>query len=167
VAASNTPATAPAPAAAGSGPGAGNREPGSGAPPGDWSAVLSALEARRKFSLLGYYQHARILKWTPDAIEIGFATDWHGLGEMASEKDKLDEMTKFLAEHLGRPVTIKLKMLDAKESASGAVKSVIEATRDRETEERKKRESEAREHPVTKLVLETFGASIKEIKTDV
>ena len=28
-------------------------------------------------------------------------------------------------------------------------------------------QSEAREHPVTKLVLETFGASIKEIKTDV
>jgi hypothetical protein len=162
-----------APAVSGSGPGAGSREPGAspgappGAPPGDWSAVLSALEARRKFSLLGYYQHARILRWTPDAIEIGFATDWHGLGEMASEKDKLDEMTRFLAEHLGRPVTLKLKMLDARESASDAVKSVVEATRDRETEERKKRESEAREHPVTKLVLETFGASIKEIKTDV
>jgi hypothetical protein len=86
---------------------------------------------------------------------------------MAGETDKLDEMKKFLEEHLGRPVALKLKLLDAKESASDAVKSVVEATRDRETEERRKRESEAREHPVTKLVLETFGASIKEIKTDV
>ena len=28
-------------------------------------------------------------------------------------------------------------------------------------------ESEAREHPITKHVLQTFGAQIKEIKTDV
>ena len=33
--------------------------------------------------------------------------------------------------------------------------------------ERSKRETEAREHPITKHVLQTFGASIKEIKTDV
>ena len=33
--------------------------------------------------------------------------------------------------------------------------------------ERSKREKEAREHPITKHVLQTFGASIKEIKTDV
>ena len=46
-------------------------------------------------------------------------------------------------------------------------RSVVEATRDRALDEKRKRESEAREHPVTKLVLETFGASIKEIKTDV
>jgi hypothetical protein len=29
------------------------------------------------------------------------------------------------------------------------------------------REHEAREHPITKHVLQTFGAQIKEIKTDV
>ena len=33
--------------------------------------------------------------------------------------------------------------------------------------ERTKRETEAREHPITKHVLQTFGAQIKEIKTDV
>ena len=38
---------------------------------------------------------------------------------------------------------------------------------DKSRAEKTKREAEAREHPITKHVLQTFGASIKEIKTDV
>jgi hypothetical protein len=86
---------------------------------------------------------------------------------MAQEKDKLEEMKAFLKEHLGHPVALTVKMLNAAESDAGASRSVVEVTRDRAADEKKKREAEAREHPVTKLVLETFGASIKEIKTDV
>lgn len=129
--------------------------------------MLSALEAGRKFSLFGFYQHARVLSWTNDAIEVGFTVDWHNLGEMANEREKLEDMKSFLKDYLGHPVQLTVKLLDARQSASMPTRSVIETTRDRAIEERKKRESEAREHPVTKLVLETFGASIKEIKTDV
>ena len=44
---------------------------------------------------------------------------------------------------------------------------MLETTQDRSRVERTKREAEAREHPITKHVLQTFGAQIKEIKTDV
>jgi len=58
-------------------------------------------------------------------------------------------------------------MLDANESAQGGPRSVLEDTRAKSSAERQKREAEAREHPITKHVLQTFGVQIKEIKTDV
>jgi hypothetical protein len=63
---------------------------------------------------------------------------------------------------------VSVRLLDAVESAkSSGVRSVLEVTRERTSAERNKRELEAREHPITKHVLQTFGAQIKEIKTDV
>ena len=108
-----------------------------------------------------------MLQWTADALEVGFTADLHSLGEMARDNDAISEMRAFLAEHLGHSVSLSIKLLDAAASAAAPVKSIVEETRARAAEERKIRETEAREHPVTKLVLETFGAQIKEIKTDV
>ncbi|MCE9580270.1 MAG: hypothetical protein K8W52_44545, partial [Deltaproteobacteria bacterium] len=132
-----------------------------------WAEVLNALEARRKLRLFGWYEQASVLLWTGEALEVGFTADLHSLGEMAREPDAIAEMRAFLADHLGHPVTLSIKLLDAAASAAAPVKSIVEETRARAAEDRKIRETEAREHPVTKLVLETFGAQIKEIKTDV
>jgi len=64
-------------------------------------------------------------------------------------------------------VNITVKLLDEQASAAAPARSVLEESRERAAEDRRRREHEAREHPATKLVLETFGAQIKEIKTDV
>jgi len=132
-----------------------------------WEQLLSALQQQHKMSLFMLYEHARVMAWTPDAIELGFAAEYHSLGEMAREKDKLDAMRSFLREHQGRAVNIAVRLLDAAESSSAPARSVLELDRQRAADERVKRESEAREHPMTKRVLQTFGAQIKEIKTDV
>ena len=58
-------------------------------------------------------------------------------------------------------------MLDAAETKALPTRSIIESSREKSYAERTKRETEAREHPITKHVLQTFGAQIKEIKTDV
>ncbi|MCB9559452.1 MAG: hypothetical protein H6709_19395 [Kofleriaceae bacterium] len=109
-----------------------------------------------------------MLSWTADAIEVGFPDEFHGLGEMARERDKLEEMKTVLKEHLGHPVELRIKLLSPAESSSTTTsRSLVEDSRAKAAAERHKRETEAREHPVTKLVLDTFGASIKEIKTDV
>jgi hypothetical protein len=108
-----------------------------------------------------------VMAWTGDAVELGFAPDFHSLGEMAREKAALDEMRGFLREHTGQAFNVSVRLLDASETASSTVRSVHELDRERSIEERRRRESEAREHPVTKMVLSTFGAQIKEIKTDV
>jgi len=131
-----------------------------------WDELLRALEGKRKL-LSSYYEHGRLLSVTGDTLEVGFADEFHTLGEIAREPEQLAVMKQFLRDHFGRPINVVIKLLSAAESAQAPARSVVEASRERAAEERKKRESEAREHPVTKLVLETFGAQIKEIKTDV
>jgi DNA polymerase III subunit gamma/tau len=131
-----------------------------------WDDLLRALEAKRAM-LAGQYEHARVLSITPDAIEVGFPEEAHLSGELALAPDAMNAMKAFLRDHFGRPVALSIKLLSAAESAQAPARSLVEATREKAVEERRKRETEAREHPVTKLVLETFGAQIKEIKTDV
>jgi hypothetical protein len=60
-----------------------------------------------------------------------------------------------------------VRLLDPGESRATGARSVLETTREHKSVERSKREAEARAHPITKHVLQTFGAQIKEIKTDV
>lgn len=134
-----------------------------------WNTVLGELETRRKFTLLGPFQHARVMTWSADLIELGFPLDVHSMGEMASEQKQLDELRAIIRELGAELALVKLvvRMLDATESAKGGVRSSLEDSRAKSSAERHKREAEAREHPITKHVLQTFGAQIKEIKTDV
>jgi len=129
-----------------------------------WEGVIAGLEEARELSLVSIYQHARILGWTDAAIEVGFAPGMSG--EMASEPDKVAAMRVFLGQKLGRQVGFSVKIIDQPGDAPSA-RSIIEAADDRRREEATRRQDEAREHPLTKVVLDTFGASIKEIKTDV
>jgi DNA polymerase-3 subunit gamma/tau len=133
-----------------------------------WAKVIDCLEEQRKISLRGYFEFARVLKWTATDIELGFASDddsrW--AGENAGEQANINELRAVLAD-LGHKVKVTVRMLDATESKGTQARSIIEATRETSSAERTRREQEAREHPITKHVLQTFGASIKEIKTDV
>jgi DNA polymerase-3 subunit gamma/tau len=135
---------------------------------GAWAKVIDYLEQQRKISLRGYFEFARVLKWTAQDIELGFAADddsrW--AGENAAEQANINELRSVLAE-LGHTVKVSVRMLDHAESRGTQARSIVETTRETSSAERNKREQEAREHPITKHVLQAFGASIKEIKTDV
>jgi hypothetical protein len=133
-----------------------------------WAQVIDYLETQRKISLRGYFEFARVLKWTATEVDLGFADDHDSkwAGENASEKQNLDEI-KAVLEQLGHKVKVGVRMLDAAETKALPTRSIIESSREKSYAERNKRESEAREHPITKHVLQTFGAQIKEIKTDV
>jgi DNA polymerase III subunit gamma/tau len=133
-----------------------------------WAKVIDYLEQQRKMSLRGYYEFARVLKWTTTELDLGFAADddsrW--AGENAMEHANINELRGVLAD-LGHKVKVTVRMLDAAESTGTQARSIIESSREKSSAERSKREQEAREHPITKHVLQAFGASIKEIKTDV
>jgi hypothetical protein len=132
-----------------------------------WNEVLGELEALRKFSLLGPFQHARVMMWTADLLELGFPFDVHSMGEMA--KDSTDDL-RAIVRALGpeqKNLRVTVRLLDQSESQTAGARSILETTRERTSAERTKREAEARAHPITKHVLQTFGAQIKEIKTDV
>lgn len=90
------------------------------------------------------------------------------MGERAQEKDVIGAMEGFLAQHFGRPVKLEVKLVpEAQLAAAGDVRSAAGLERQRIEKDRAEREAEARKHPLTRVVLDTFGASIKEIKTDV
>jgi hypothetical protein len=133
-----------------------------------WAKVIDYLEQQRRISLRGYFEFARVLGWTDAELQLGFAADddsrW--AGENAAEKANLEELRGVLAD-LGHKVKVTVRMLDKAESTGTQARSIIESSREKSSAERQKREQEAREHPITKHVLQTFGASIKEIKTDV
>ena len=133
-----------------------------------WANVIDYLEVQRKISLRGYCEFARVLGWTAHQLELGFASDGQSrwAGENLAEKQNVDELKAVLAE-LGQPVKVEVRLLDDAQSNAMPARSIVESTRASSLAERSRRESEAREHPITKHVLQTFGASIKEIKTDV
>lgn len=133
-----------------------------------WAQVIDYLETQRKISLRGYCEFARVVAWTAHQLELGFASDGQSrwAGENLGEKQNVDELKAVLAD-LGQPVKVEVRLLDEAQSHAIPARSLVESTRASTTAERTRRESEAREHPITKHVLQTFGASIKEIKTDV
>ena len=133
-----------------------------------WEQVIDYLETQRKLSLRGYCELARIVKWTATELELGFASDTQSrwAGESLGEKQNVDELKAILAE-LGMKLKVEVRLLDDAQSTATPARSLAESTRASASAERNRRETEAREHPITKHVLQTFGASIKEIKTDV
>jgi DNA polymerase-3 subunit gamma/tau len=133
-----------------------------------WNQVIDYLETQRRISLRGYCEFARVLKWTATEVELGFATDAESrwAGESLAETKNVDELRIVLGE-LGQKVKVEVRLLDETQAKATHARSIVESTKASSTAERKQREAEAREHPITKHVLQTFGASIREIKTDV
>ncbi len=132
----------------------------------EWEKILDALSSPPKV-FAGFYAHGKVLSWSQKGIELGFVPDQQWNADYAA--DYLGDMKAFLHERYGQPVGIKLRTLTAQEAASPELaNSVVEINHRRAREERKKRESEVRAHPIYTKVLETFGAPIKEeINTDV
>ena len=127
-----------------------------------WELVLSKLPG---MNLAMAFEPARVIEWTPDHLVLGFPAQFETNKELAEGKDKLEALRKVLQDELGQSPKITIKLIESTDT-SGA-RSLLEDQREKTTAERTKREAEAREHPITKHVLQTFGAQIKEIKTDV
>jgi hypothetical protein len=134
---------------------------------GAWADVLSDLHAQRQVSLAGPFEHARVMAWTSELLDLGFPVEQHIMGDFA--KDRADELRNVVRalNPAFKNLRVTIRLLDATESSSVAARSVLETSREHKSAERTKREAEARAHPITKHVLQTFGAQIKEIKTDV
>ncbi|HEY4238420.1 MAG TPA: DNA polymerase III subunit gamma/tau [Kofleriaceae bacterium] len=131
-----------------------------------WTDVLAAIDGAMKMSLQ-FFHHARVMKWSAELVELGFPVASHSQGDLAIDaRDDLRTLIRELAPAF-KTVRVEVRNLSEAESGQSGQRSVLEATREQKAAERGKREAEARAHPITKHVLQTFGAQIKEIKTDV
>jgi DNA polymerase-3 subunit gamma/tau len=145
------------------------------APMQEWEGLIGALETAKRLTLVGVYQHARLLSWADDAIVVG-CPEGSLSAAIAADRDNIAAMRKFLAERYGRALRFDVATYPEEPARPGAgdasaaaddgsaPRSLAEIESDRADTEREQRESEAREHPLTKKVLRTFGARIKEIK---
>ena len=81
------------------------------------------------------------------------------MGEMAAEPRTSMTCVRSCGSSVSelKKVKVTVRLLDERESNTGRARSMLETTRDRSSAERTKREAEAREHPITKHVLQTFG----------
>jgi DNA polymerase-3 subunit gamma/tau len=133
-----------------------------------WDVALHEIE-RVSITTHGAYEPARVLAWSKDKLELGYPSQYEMIAEVAEEKEKLDVLRRVLHETFGhtRDLKISVRTLSEAELESIPARSVLESKREKSTAERSKRETEAREHPITKHVIQTFGGHIKEIKTDV
>jgi DNA polymerase-3 subunit gamma/tau len=128
----------------------------------EWEHVLEKLSAIN-ITLSGAFEPARVLAWTADRLELGFPSQFEANKDMA--EGKVEALREVLKAEFAQAPKVTVKLVEDSEGANA--RSVLEATREKTHAERTKREAEAREHPITKHVLQTFGGHIKEIKTDV
>tara|TARA_R110002073_G_scaffold74100_6_gene181200 strand:+ start:19008 stop:20879 length:1872 start_codon:yes stop_codon:yes gene_type:complete len=139
------------------------------AAPGDsnplrlWETLMTALETANEYGLMTVYQTAKVLGWDDKSIRVGFPAG--GLtSEIAVDKEKIVRMRKFIAEHVGHPLEFNVAILTPEQEAQAT--SIVEDAQQRAGEENERRLEEAKEHPLTKKVMRTFGAKIKEIKIE-
>jgi DNA polymerase-3 subunit gamma/tau len=132
-------------------------------PLAEWEAVITDLEAAGSMTLVMAAQQARILAWTDDALTVSLP-EGSMEAAIAADRDSVSNVQKILNKRFGRPIKFEVHTHNGSEPA--AHKSLVEVDAERTASQRAARETEAREHPVTKMVLSTFGAEIKEIKTD-
>jgi len=123
----------------------------------DWERFIGFLE-KKSLTLAGIYTHARLLAWSTTLVELGFPKEF----SLGTDPDKLAVVKGALAEFAGGPLELKVRTIEG--DAAGA--SVAEVEGSRQKAERDKRVEEARAHPATQAVIDTFGAAIKEIKVD-
>jgi hypothetical protein len=126
-----------------------------------WEELMGVLEDGHELGLMTVYQAAKVLSFEKDCLVVGFPAD--GLtAEIATDKAKIDRMRELMGAHFGRPIGFQVRQLSAGEEAQAV--SVIEDAAQRKKDEHARRRAEAESHPMTKKVLKTFGATIKEIK---
>ena len=121
------------------------------------------IEDRNPALIREVFEPARVLVWTADRLDLGFPSQFEANKEMA--EGKIEALRGVLGTEFALQPKISIKLIEDTEAQNA--RSVLEATREKTHAERTKREAEAREHPITKHVLQTFGGHIKEIKTDV
>jgi DNA polymerase-3 subunit gamma/tau len=120
----------------------------------EWARVVGELEKRAK-GLFGHFARAKLVAWTEAGIELAASSPF------ATDADTVKELKRVVGEIVGSAIEIQVK-----NEAPAAARSVAEVEAEKAEAEKEKREKESRGHPLTEKVIQTFGASIKEIKVD-
>lgn len=123
-----------------------------------WSRVQGRF--RDRMSLAAALDHAHVLEAAPGEVHLVFP-DRFTLEQ--TEKSRLDVERAF-AEAFGGPVRLLLKQ-GAVPVGTAASASTVAREADARESERKRREAEARAHPMVRKAQDLFGVGLREVKT--
>ena len=129
------------------------------APSEGWRRTRTVLEQKRP-RLAALLANASVLQLDATAITLGFADRTDG---DAAEKQRND-IEQALAAEFGAPVRLTVKQ-DAGAKSAAVMRAEIVEEADAMALDKRKREQEARQHPMIQKAQDLFGAAIREIKT--
>jgi DNA polymerase III subunit gamma/tau len=130
-----------------------------------WEEVIADLETAGKLRFVGACQQARIISWTEDKLVITLEEGSLD-ASIVGDRDCAVAIREVLKKRYGRDIGFEVQTYGTSSPAAPHQRSLAEVSAQRLASQRDARERAVREHPITKLVLGTFGAEIKEIKID-
>jgi DNA polymerase-3 subunit gamma/tau len=131
-----------------------------------WQRLLEGVMEREPVAASAFAA-GKLIRWRDDAVVLGYASDSFEL-QWAKDPQKLRAFEAACSQQAQRKITVEIRELSADEEASPEVmKASAFQERQRKTADRKRAlREEAEGHPVTRKLVENFGAKIDGITTE-
>jgi len=124
----------------------------------DWEKLLAEFSRSHPAKSSIFERGLLVLGERPDAFVLRFDERDQFTAQRAREPELQRELAAFLANRAGAPVTIRVECCDLKDTTT------LARERLEETERTRKLIDEAREHPVVKGAMSTFGGTISRVQ---
>jgi DNA polymerase III subunit gamma/tau len=128
-----------------------------------WARVRADFE-RTKYLLAAVLANAHVLALDGGKLSLGFADR----SDVDAAEKARGEIEQALSAHLGSPVRLAITSHASGPGGSGAspvIRAQVAEDADAVAGDRRRREQEARQHPIVQKAQDLFGAAIREIKT--
>jgi DNA polymerase-3 subunit gamma/tau len=155
------PVGGPRPAGAGAAPMGGDGEPLE-----RWQRLLEQVLQQEPVAASAFAA-GRLVSWVDDKVVLGYPPDSFELG-WARDPHKLEAFEQECSRHAGRKLLVQIRELRAEEEASPEVQraSAFQQRAEQQADRARKLREEAEGHPITRMFVETFGATIDNISTE-
>jgi DNA polymerase-3 subunit gamma/tau len=131
-----------------------------------WQELLHRVEERQPMAASAFVP-GRLLEWSGERIVLGYPPGSFEL-QRARDAEKRRVFEEECGAVFGQPLSVQIREMNAAETASpeAVQMSVAEARERQHAEQTRRLREEAREHPVTRGMVEKFGAVIDSITTE-
>lgn len=133
---------------------------------GRWQELLRQVEENQPVAA-SIYSAGRLLGWSEDRILLGYPPGSFEL-QRAQDGDKRRAFEEECGRKLHEPVSIHVREITAEEAASPEVEklSALEDRRRARQDRSRELREEAEGHPLTRAMIEKFGAVVEAITTE-
>ena len=131
-----------------------------------WQRLLQRVMKREPVAASAFAA-GRLVSWEGDTVVLGYPQGSFEL-QWARDSQKLSRFASVCSQQAGRPLDVEIKELSPDEQASPQVMqaSAFQEQERRRADRARQLREEAESHPVTRTLIESFGAKIDAITTE-